>query len=217
MSRNLFKEDSGFVDRHYGLNIDGIERDLLLSAKNLRPNGNMSNFGSVLHEGHQTWVGLDPQTLNTPYSELVHLCDLLSPKKHELMVDLGAGYGRLGLVLKALYPEVEFQGYELVKERVAEGNRIFDQESCMNARLFDQDLTSESFELPVAHYYFLYDYGKTEHIRKTLSQLEEIANNHHFKVVARGKGSRSIIEHEHPWLSCINDVHHEENFSIYSY
>jgi len=43
-----------------------------------------------------------------------------------------------------------------------------------------------------------------------------MADKMKFKVIARGKGSRSIIEHEHPWLSQVFEVHHEENFSIYS-
>lgn len=209
-------KSSAEIDLAYGLNIEEIEKSLLLQARSLRPDGSMSNFGEVLHGGHQTWVGLDPQTLNTPYSELSAICDFLKPKDNELMVDLGAGYGRLGLVLQKQYPSVKFVGYELVRERVDEGNRVFEIEGCSNARLFMQDLMKESFELPHAEYYFIYDFGKTEHIRKTMKQLEILADSHHFKVIARGKGSRSIIEHEHPWLTCL-DVHHEKNYSIYSY
>lgn len=209
---NLFQsKTSEEIDRHYGLLINEIENDLLLKARSLRPQGNMASFGEVLHGGHQTWVGLDPQTLNTPYAELDLACELLKPVAGELFVDLGAGYGRLGLVLSEKCPGVKFLGYELVKERVDEGNRIFGEQ-----KLMTQDLMSESFELPVAEYYFLYDFGKTEHIRRIMRKLEKLADSHHFKVVARGKGSRSIIEFEHPWLTCLS-VLHEENFSIYSY
>lgn len=204
------------IDDHYGLAIGEIEKSLYSEAKVLRPLGNLHNLGEVLHGGHQTWIGLDPQTLNTPYSELATISDLLNPSAGELMVDLGAGYGRLGLVLHEKYPGVKFQGLELVKERVDEGNRVFLETGCVNAELFVQDLMDEEFSLPIAEYYFLYDFGKTEHIRKTLRQLESIADLHHFKVIARGKGSRSIIDFEHPWLTCL-DVHVEENYSIYSY
>ena len=216
VNHELFSLPSHEVDRYFGYEIDQIEQKLLSSARDLRPDGSMDNFGEVLHEGHQTWVGLDPQILNTPYSELEELCRLLSPKAGELVIDIGAGYGRLGLVLNMLYANSHFLGYELVKERVEEGNRVFQLNNCKNARLMQQDLTDSHFELPDAKFYFLYDYGKVSHIRQTLKQIEQKTEKLRFKVVARGKGSRSIIEHEHPWL-CISPVHHEENFSIYSF
>ena len=72
-------------------------------------------------------------------------------------------------------------------------------------------------EIPQAQYYFIYDYGKVSHIRRTLKQLEDLTTKQRFKVIARGKGCRSIIEYEHPWLCELNPVIHEENFSIYSF
>lgn len=217
MHNELFSLSSPEIDRYFGLKVNEIEESLYHAAKSLRPMGNLSNLGHVLHQGHQTWVGLEPETLQTPYQELVRLCEHLQLKSGELMVDLGAGYGRLGLVLHELYKGVLFKGYELVSERVMEGNRVFENFSCINARLFTQDLTDPAFKIPRADYYFIYDYGKVAHIRETLKQIENFTDSGKFKVIARGKGTRSIIEHEHPWLSQINPVIHEENFSIYSF
>lgn len=216
MSHNLFSLNPEKVDLHFGYEVDRIERDLYLSARNLRPEGNLSNLSHVLHDGHQTWVGLEPQVILTPYDELVMICHHLLPKEGETMIDLGAGYGRLGLVLHHLCPAVKFIGYELVRERVEEGNRIFQKENCRNAELFTTDLTATDFTLPEADYYFIYDYGKTEHIRKTLKQIEVMADRKNIKVIARGLGTRSIIEHEHPWLSQVYPVIREKNFAIYS-
>ncbi len=212
----LFSLTSPEIDRHYGLEVDATEKSLYLMARDLRPEGNLANLGHVLHNGHQTWVGLDPQTLLTPYSELVQICELLAPQSGESMIDLGAGYGRLGLVLSELDLDVAFSGYELVSERVSEGNRVFENLGIKKSKLYCQDLTLESFAVPYANYYFLYDYGKVSHIRQTLKQLEELARYHRFKVIARGNGSRSIIDYEHTWLSQIYPAHHEKNFSIYS-
>ncbi len=182
----------------------------------MRPEGNHKTWGHFLHQGNQTWVGLDPQTLQTPYLELKEVCELLSPEAQQSIIDLGAGYGRMGLVLNALCPEVKFVGYEFVAERVNEGRRIFAQHELNHAELYVQDLTDKHFVLPVADYYFLYDYGELAHIRRTLKQLEDLADRHSFKVVARGKGARSLIEYEHPWLSDVYTPIHRENFSIYS-
>jgi hypothetical protein len=216
MIHNLFSLSSEEVDKHFGYEVDRIERDLFLSAKNLRPDGNLTNLSHVLHGGNQTWVGLEPQVILTPYDELLLICQHLSPKAGQTMVDLGAGYGRLGLVLHKICPGVKFIGHELVSERVVEGNRIFDRENCEAARLFTTDLTNDEFILPEADFYFIYDYGKVEHIRKTMKQIEVMADKRNIKVIARGLGTRSIIDHEHPWLSQVYPVIREKNFAIYS-
>jgi hypothetical protein len=204
------------IDRRVGFAIDRIEAGLLAEARRLRPAGSMANFGEALHGGHQTWVGLDPQVLNTPYDELLRLVARLAPRAGDLLVDLGAGYGRLGLVLHALFPDARFRGYELVRDRVAEGNRVLALWGTGDAKLVVQDLTRADFVLEPAEFYFLYDYGKVEHIRRTLSQLAALADRRRFTVVARGKGSRSLIEHEHPWLTR-DPGPAEENFSIYTF
>lgn len=217
MYNELFSLSSPEIDRHFGLRVNEIEESLYHAAKSLRPMGDLSNLGHALHRGHQTWIGLEPETLQTPYQELVKVCEYLRPEVGDLMIDLGAGYGRLGMVLHYFYPGVFFKGYELVPERVDEGNRIFEKFHCDKAKLFTQDLTDHKFQLPKANYYFIYDYGKVAHIRETLKQIEAFTESGNFKVVARGRGTRSIIEHEHPWLSQINPVIHDANFSIYSF
>jgi hypothetical protein len=217
MHNEFFSLSSPEIDQYFGLSVNEIEQSLYHAAKSLRPCGDLSNLSHVLHGGHQTWIGLEPETLQTPYQELLKICQHLQPKENQLMVDLGAGYGRLGLVLHHLYPGVIFKGYELVPERVAEGNRVFKKLNCDQAKLYTQDLTEQFFEIPNADFYFIYDFGKVAHIRETLKQIEKFTDTDRFKVVARGKGTRSIIEHEHPWLSQINPVIHEQNFSIYSF
>lgn len=218
MNTNLFSLSSLEVDNYLGIRMCRIEQELLNSARSLRPKGNLFNLGEVLHGGNQTWVGLDPQTLNTPYVELIEMCHLLSLKEGELIVDLGAGYGRLGVVLDSYYPQTSFIGYELVSERVREGNKTFKALGCMNATLLEQDLMADDFVIPEAHVYFLYDFGKTSHIRSVLNKLENLADkNHHFKLVARGKGSRSIIAHEYHWLTNIDEDQTGRSFSIYSF
>lgn len=217
MHNELFSLSSPEIDQYFGLQVNDIEESLYHAAKTLRPQGDLSNLGHVLHQGHQTWVGLEPETLQTPYQELVKVCHHLKPLSGQQMIDLGAGYGRLGLVLHHFYPGVLFKGYELVPERVVEGNRVFEKFNCDKAKLYTQDLTDREFKLPKADFYFIYDYGKVAHIRETLKQIEAFTDSGKFKVIARGKGTRSIIEHEHPWLSQINPVIHEDNFSIYSF
>lgn len=204
------------LDELLGFNVSETEKSLLDLAKSRRPSGSMENWGSVLHEGNQTWVGLALGTLQTPYQEIKKMCDLLMPVGGEKVVDLGAGYGRMGVVLGLFYPACNFLGFEFVAERVDAGARVFRELGFNQATLLRQDLTSPEFEMPPADYYFIYDYGKVEHIRHTLRQLDQMADRKKFKVIARGQGTRSLIEKEYPWLSQVYRPHHEENFSIYS-
>jgi hypothetical protein len=210
------RQGSEELDRELGFEIERVEKQLLTMAQALDPKGNHKTWGQALHEGNQTWVGLSYQTLQTPYSELVKMCQYLSPLSGSTVVDLGAGYGRMGLVLDVFYPGVRFIGYEYVKERVDEGTRILKKFDCEQAKLLEQDLTASDFKLPLAEYYFVYDYGTLAHIRETLKTFEKLADHHKFKLIARGKGIRSLIQYEHPWLASVYPAIHEENFSIYS-
>lgn len=210
------REHSEKLDLHLGFEIAKIEGKLLEAAQAIDPQGSHKTWGQTIHAGNQTWVGLSHQTLQTPYSELKEICDLLNPAAGTKMVDLGAGYGRMGLVLKAFYPDVSFVGFEYVSERVNEGRRILQHYQCTNSQLHVQDLTEDGFILPKAEYYFLYDYGTVSHIKKTLTQLAIMGNLKKFKLIARGKGTRSLIDYEYPWLSQVYLPTHKEHFSIYS-
>ena len=211
----LFNSDSQAIDQLLGFEVERIELELLKLAQGQRPQGDTQSWGPGIHQGNQTWVGLDPQTLQTPYHELKEMTDLLAPRPSSHFIDLGAGYGRLALVLHQYDESIRFTGYEFVPERVNHGSEKLLEFGLKNARLLRQDLTAPDFALPDADFYFIYDYGKVAHIRQTLEQLKIIADRTTFKVVARGKGVRSLIENEHPWLSQVHQPEHRENFSIY--
>ncbi len=210
------QKHSALVDKILGYNIDSLEMALLKRAKRLAPDGDMKVWGRLLHNGSQSWVGLTPQQLQTTYNELWQICELLKPKKGSSFVDLGAGYGRLALVLNLFAPQVKFIGYEIVSERVLEGNRLFHLLGLTQASLLEQDLSKEDFIIPDADYYFMYDFGDSEHIRRILTQLEFVADRRPIRVVVRGDYSRHQVQNFYPWLSQVFPAYHEEKFSVYS-
>lgn len=204
------------IDRELGFQVTEIERQLLARAQTLVPNGDMDSWGRKLHGGSQTWVGLSPQVLQTPYDELDRICQRLELSHGAHVLDLGAGYGRLAFVLAHYDPTISFQGIELVPERVTEGNRIFQQHGLKQARLVCDDLSRADFQLPWGDVYFIYDYGNIDHIRRTLRQLRDLSERGKLQVVARGNGVRSLIEYAHPWLTEVVPAGTTEvNFSIY--
>lgn len=207
-----FSQNSSAIDDYLGLPVSEIEARLLEQARAILPNGSHHIWGEALHQGNQTWVGLHPETILTPYQELKEICELLSPCPEELIVDLGAGYGRLGLTLASLFPETHFLGIEYVPERVEAGKEILNSLGRSNLNLITGDLTAEEFRVPEAEYYFIYDFGKIPHIRSILKQLSDLADKRRFKLVARGGGIRSLIDNEFPWLI---EIHRREKYSIY--
>ncbi len=207
---------SEIIDELIGINPKSIERELLIEGIQALPEGNLDNWGKHLHDGHQTWVGLDPNSLQTPYAEIFEMFEKISPQSGDHIIDLGAAYGRMGFALNYLCPDCFFTGYEYLSVRVEEGNRIYNNFQCDNALLIQQDLSDENFQLPEADIYFLYDYGRPDQIRYTLKQLEKIADTKNIIVVARGIACRHYIQKSHPWLGDIFDAYHSSEFSIFS-
>jgi len=204
------------IDQRLGFRIADIEQDLYERAHGLDPAGNMQTWGRQMHGGSQTWVGLESHALLTPYDELNRMCQQLAIGENGHIVDLGAGYGRMAFVLNHYQPSAYFTGVELVPERVSEGNRLFGKYGLRRAQLVEDNLFRPDFTLPLADAYLIYDYGNIEHIRWTMGQLQHLAGVHRFKVIARGKGVRTLIQYAHPWLTVLGVPYHEENFSIYS-
>lgn len=209
------RQHANMVDKILGFRVKYIEEMLVAEARGFDPEGSHESWGPNMHNGVQTWVGLELQTLQTPYSEISRILQLLKLKPYQNVVDLGAAYGRMGIVIGGLYLKNSFTGYEYVKARVDEGNRIFKELGMNRSQLITQDLFDKNFELPEADVYFIYDYGQVEHIDHTLNQIKAVAMKRPCKIVVRGKFTKRIIADRHPWLDVAYEGKLEELFSIY--
>lgn len=175
------------------------------------------------------WIGLPVQSLLTPYTELRAILEKLNLRDQtdravagepRLVVDLGAGYGRMGFVIAREFPGVSFLGIEVVNERVCEGAaallRFLERRRTPGSiSLVQGDLSSDEFILPEAQIYFLYDFGSAAAIEKTLGDLRAQAARRSLIVVGRGGATRDAIERRHPWLSQVTPPDHFPHFSIY--
>jgi hypothetical protein len=159
------------------------------------------------------WVGLDLQSLQTPYLELRTAIETLGSKPGDKIVELGSGYSRLAHVLKRHAKGAHYIGFELVEQRVNEARRVLGD--YQNAQIVLADLADGQFKPPEANVFFIYDFGSQQAIRKVLADLKALAKRHSFQVVGRGRATRQIIEREEPWLSQVFAPKHFPNFSIY--
>lgn len=180
---------SSQIDLELGFNIKQTEEILQSKAKNLLPESQFDQWGPVLHGGAQTWVGLDFQILQTSYHDLKVMFEIIRPKAGERVVDLGAGYGRIGIFLHHFYPHSEFLGVEIVKERVDEGNRLLRTLGCHNKKLAAIDLDKMG-ELPEGDIFFIYDFGSVTHIKKVLEMLKHTPRR---LLIVRGQIARQIM------------------------
>jgi hypothetical protein len=210
----IARQHSILLDKILGFDLKGLEEKLVKQGRMKLPDGSFEYWGPAIHDGAQTWVGLDAQTLNTPYSVLLRICELLDLKS-ETVIDLGAAHGRLGLVMGALYPSAHFIGFEYVSERVHEANRIYERWNCSNARCEVQDLFKKDFEMPEVDIYFIYDYGRHDHISATLGQISLEAAKRPIRLVARGQATNKLIADHHPWALLEYTGVGEEHFNIY--
>lgn len=196
------KEHARELDRLFGFSCEDIEAGLLSSS-------------NPVFEDRETWRGLELQSLQTPYAELVAMIERLEPAPGETWVDLGAGYGRLGLALALLRPEVHFLGVELVEARVREGARVLTDWGASRAQLVVGDVAADAEPLPKGDLYFLYDFGSKGDVDRVLSKLAGRARERAIRVVGRGRGVRHWIAHEHPWLGSVHEPEHHGNWSLY--
>jgi SAM-dependent methyltransferase len=185
----------------------------------------------------EQWIGLAPQSLQTPYVELRRIVEEARSARCEnpariadarigeevsdsaptgripLIIDIGAAYGRMAFVLAAHWPEARFLGLELSAPRVEEGARVIAKHALPRAELVMSDAVTR--ELPVADVYFMYDFGSLRSIQTLLEKLQERARSASITVNGRGRATRDEIERRHPWLSQVVSPRHCGNFTIY--
>ena len=122
-------------------------------------------------EGTQAWIGLHPQILQTPYVEILEVLEYFKTQKIKTVIDIGAGYGRVGFVCSVLFPDANFIGYEIVKERQIEGERVLRKNGIKSASIVLQNVLDPEFDIPNADIYFIYDFSEKEDITEVLLKI----------------------------------------------
>lgn len=129
----------------------------------------------------------------------LHHLNLTSGQK---VVDLGSGYGRVGLVCALLRPDVEFIGLEYVPHRVDNANEACRALNLQEGLSFEvQDLSLESFTIPTADVYYLYDPFTEETYTHVLKQIVGVSQAQKVVVVTKGnaRGWLMQIAHDNNW------------------
>ena len=207
------KKHSILIDKILGFKILRVEEKLLQRYRKFYADDESDQKNR--YDDSETWIGLHPQTLLTPYSEILGILEKVSRFKLTKVIDLGCAYGRIGFVLPAILPNCEFIGYELVTERAREGRRVASTLGMDNFSILEENLLSDDFKLPHASMYFIYDFSRVEDLKLILERLIELIGVHDFILVARGDEVRSLIQMYYPIFLSRHAPIHLKNCSIF--
>src|SRR5690606_15390768 len=83
------RQHAQMVDKIIGMRQKYVEEMLIAEARGFDPEGSHETWGPSLHNGVQTWVGLDIETLQTPYADCLRILQLLKIKPFQHVIDLG--------------------------------------------------------------------------------------------------------------------------------
>ncbi len=203
------------LDKQFGYRINKIENKLSQKYREYdlyeRPDEKKKHF-----PGCEAWIGLDPGALQTPYSEIFHAFNFLKDFKVDRIVDIGAGYGRVAFVMNAVFPYCEFIGFEIVKKRQAEGQRVFDNMCFPNSSLVNENVLNSAFELPSADIYFIYDFSESGDLDIILKQLDRIRAHRSFYLIAKGDRVASLMATKYASYKNLYEVKSHTSLTVFT-
>ena len=154
------------------------------------------------HQGEETYSFAGPELLLTPYTEILNVFQAMKLKPGAKVVDLGAGFGRLGLALASRYPDISITGYEIVKDRITEGARVAkDWELDSRVHLIEQNLADPQFKPEPADVYYAFNPVSGQTFDKILEDLRTVGlkSNKRFRLIVFGPSPFYKTDAQ-PWL-----------------
>ena len=144
------------------------------------------------------------------YSTILLALHYLTLRPGDRIIDLGSGYGRVGLVFSLMRPDCHFIGYEYVPHRVEVCNNATKKLELSQSLSFHmQDLSSLDFVIPTAETYYLYDPFSKSTYEYVLKQIVDISKSKSLTIVTKGNAR--------DWLSQIADDNHWPKPQIIDY
>lgn len=125
------------------------------------------------------------------YSSILLALHYLKLNYGKSVIDLGSGYGRVGLVFSLLRPDLDMKSYEYVDHRVQlSKNAVKMLELKNNCHFFTQDLSLLEFKIPLSDVYYLYDPFSKETYEFILKQILEYSIDNQITIVTKGNARK---------------------------
>jgi hypothetical protein len=173
---------------------DGIDDVLEIDYQETRQMMPKTGASERLYEGGGVGV-------QTSYSTILKVLEHLQLKENAHLIDLGSGFGRVGLATGLWREDLRFSGYEYVGHRVAASNASANRAGVgERVRFMQQDLST--FQIPAADVYYLYDPFSASTYHQVFARLSELGRERATTVVAKA-GARESFQRSmdaHEWL-----------------
>lgn len=133
-------------------------------------------------------------TVQSSYTTILLALRYLRIPTGSRFIDLGSGFGRVGLVIGLLRPDISFRGYEFAQHRVdvaTQASQLLGMDS--HVKYITQDLASKDFLIPEAETYYLFDPFTEETYEHVLSQLSLIKNRIKLTVITKGNAKQYFL------------------------
>lgn len=204
-----------YLDKEIGFKVSKTEAKLLRKYRAYDKQNDDSNKKQH-YPGTQTWIGLNPNALQTTYNDIYDAFMILKEFNIEKVIDIGAGYGRVGLVMNSLIPKAQFIGYEIVKSRQLEGERIFEKYGLDNCQIINLNVLDEDFKLPQADIFFIYDFSELEDLGQILRKLAKRISHKNFFLITHGERIDYLMSNKYQEFWVKNGLLNLGELKIYS-
>lgn len=165
---------------------DGLDAFFSLNYNAENSITNNTNNSERLYEGSGVAV-------QSSYATLLLALRYLRLATGSRFIDLGSGYGRVGLVVGLLRPDIKFTGYEFVNDRVAmacAASKSLGINS--HVQFFTQDLSNKDFSIPEAETYYMYDPFTADTYKHVMDQLALVAKKIKINIITKGNAKAYI-------------------------
>ena len=154
--------------------------------------------------------------VQSSYTTILLALRYLKMNKGSRFIDLGSGFGRVGLVLGLLRPYIQFTGYEFVQKRVETADHA-SQALNMSSHVHfqSQDLSAKDFSIPEADIYYLYDPFNEETYAHVISQLSLIAKNKKVTIITKGNAKDHFMNSSAKGIWSKPQVFEHGNFCLF--
>lgn len=143
--------------------------------------------GERLYEGGGVGV-------QTSYSTILKVLEHLKLPANPHLVDLGSGFGRVGLAAGLWREDLQFSGYEFVGNRVKAANDSAARAGLgSRIRFMQQDLGDADFEIPAADVYYLYDPFSESTYQRVFARLANLRKERDITIIAKAGAKANFL------------------------
>jgi len=152
-------------------------------------------------KGQDAYLGesLSPHALFTSYRDCYQILSHLKTKPGEVLLDLGAGMGRMSITAALFFPHLKVKSIEMIKQRIELAIKVY-----KNLKLSTEGFIIGRFEnidLQGTHYIFLY-LSSNSILKTMMEKLKNLALAAPFQIIAVESHGDLLptLRKDYPWL-----------------